>query len=147
MLPALAPALLLMKLLTPAFPQAPGQSTKARANTPRSRARSGGVGRNPLSTSESLFRSSSAWTRSPVQLPAIPFPKTRSCPYSPVQKARREAGKVRLSYFSSAASLRPMSTPMTEAIINPRVQPLESPSESNPCILVVKFSSIFTRLL
>ncbi len=32
-------------------------------------------------------------------------------------------------YFSSVASLRPINTPMTEAIINPRVHPLESPSE------------------
>ena len=27
--------------------------------------------------------------------------------------------------YSSAASLRPISTPITEAIISPRVQPLE----------------------
>lgn len=46
------------------------------------------------------------------------------------KKARLQAGNVR--YFSSVASLRPMSTPITDAIISPRVQPLESPSEKNP---------------
>lgn len=48
-------------------------------------------------------------------------------------------------YFSSSS--RPISTPMIEAIINPLVQPLESPRQCSPRILVLKWSSILTRLL
>ena len=44
------------------------------------------------------------------------------------------------------ASLRPMRTPMTEAIIRPRVQPEESPRQCRPRRLVLKSSSILTRL-
>ena len=47
---------------------------------------------------------------------------------------------------SFSASLRPMSTPMTEAIIRPRVQPEESPRQCRPLMLVSRFSSIFTLL-
>ena len=49
--------------------------------------------------------------------------------------------------YASSASLRPMSTPMAEAIIRPRVQPLESPRQWRFCTLVFKAASIFTRLL
>ena len=47
---------------------------------------------------------------------------------------------------SFSASLRPMSTPMTEAIIKPRVQPEESPRQCRPLMLVSRFSSILTLL-
>ena len=48
----------------------------------------------------------------------------------------------------SSAIFRPISTPMTEAIISPRVQPeLESPRQCSPCRLVLKSVSIFTRLV
>ena len=39
-----------------------------------------------------------------------------------------------------------VSTPMTEAIIRPRVQPEESPRQCRPLMLVSRFSSIFTLL-
>lgn len=44
-------------------------------------------------------------------------------------------------------SSRPIKTPMTDAIISPRVQPEESPRQWKFSILVRKCSSIFTRLL
>ena len=47
----------------------------------------------------------------------------------------------------SSAMRRPMSTPITEAIIRPRVQPLESPRQCKPWMLVFRASSILTRLL
>lgn len=50
------------------------------------------------------------------------------------------------SCYSSSASLRPISTPIADAIIKPRVQPEESPRQCRPCTLVFRFSSIFTRL-
>ena len=49
--------------------------------------------------------------------------------------------------YPSLAITRPMSTPITEAIIRPRVQPLESPRQWSPFTLVLKSVSIFTRLL
>ena len=45
------------------------------------------------------------------------------------------------------ANILPISTPITDAIIKPRVQPELSPRQYSPLILVLKFSSIFTRLL
>ena len=47
---------------------------------------------------------------------------------------------------SFSASLRPMSTPMTDAIIKPRVQPEESPRQCRPLMLVSRFASILTLL-
>ena len=44
------------------------------------------------------------------------------------------------------SSLRPIMTPITEAIINPRVQPLESPRQCRPYTLVLKSVSILIRL-
>lgn len=35
-------------------------------------------------------------------------------------------------YASSCAMMRPISVPITEAIIRPRVQPLESPKQCRP---------------
>ena len=46
--------------------------------------------------------------------------------------------------FSS--SLRPISTPITDAIINPRVQPEESPRQCRPAIFVSRSVSILTLL-
>lgn len=45
-----------------------------------------------------------------------------------------------------SAMLLPMSTPMTDAIIRPLVQPLESPRQWRPLTFVSKFSSILMRL-
>ena len=48
---------------------------------------------------------------------------------------------------SSAARRRPMRTPMADAIMSPRVQPLESPRQCSPSMEVLKSVSILTRLL
>ena len=56
---------------------------------------------------------------------------------------------VRLLYnqmFSCRMISRPMSTPMTEAIIRPRVQPDESPRQWRRRMFVLRSASIFTRL-
>ena len=55
-------------------------------------------------------------------------------------------GEVRSYRPSFSASLRPMSTPMTLAIIRPLVQPEESPRQCRPRMLVSRFSSILTLL-
>ena len=47
-------------------------------------------------------------------------------------KAHAAAISNRFQQPSFSASLRPMSTPMTEAIIRPRVQPEESPKQCRP---------------
>ena len=47
-------------------------------------------------------------------------------------KAHAAAISNRFQQPSFSASLRPMSTPMTEAIISPRVQPEESPRQCRP---------------
>ena len=47
-------------------------------------------------------------------------------------KAHAAAISNRFQQPSFSASLRPMSTPMTEAIISPRVQPEESPKQCRP---------------
>ena len=51
-----------------------------------------------------------------------------------------------LYFLYLSAMFLPMSTPMTEAIIRPLVQPLESPRQWSPLTLVSKLSSIFMRL-
>lgn len=43
-------------------------------------------------------------------------------------------------------SLRPINTPMIEAIMSPLVHPLESPKQCKPWMLVLKSASILTRL-
>ena len=48
--------------------------------------------------------------------------------------------------YAFSASFLPISTPMAEAIISPRVQPEESPRQCRPRTLVFSSSSIFTRL-
>ncbi len=48
--------------------------------------------------------------------------------------------------FLPYAIFLPMSTPMTEAIMSPRVQPDESPRQNRFWMLVLRFSSILTRL-
>ncbi len=54
---------------------------------------------------------------------------------------------INMLYFSYlSAMLLPMSTPMTDAIIRPLVQPLESPRQWRPLTFVSKFSSILMRL-
>lgn len=54
---------------------------------------------------------------------------------------------INMLYFLYLSAMRlPMSTPMTEAIIRPLVQPLESPRQWSPLTLVSKLSSIFMRL-
>ena len=56
---------------------------------------------------------------------------------------------VRLLYnqmFSCRMILRPMSTPMTEAIIRQRVQPEESPRQCRRRMFVLRSASVFTRL-
>ena len=58
-----------------------------------------------------------------------------------VQKQQRRPAVQPLS----SASLRPIKTPMADAIISPRVQPEESPRQCRPCTLVLSSSSIFTR--
>ena len=50
-------------------------------------------------------------------------------------------------FCSSSTRIRPMITPITDAIISPLVQPLESPRQCRPSTLVFSFSSILTRLL
>lgn len=45
------------------------------------------------------------------------------------------------------ASCLPIITPITDAIISPRVQPDESPRQCRPFTLVLRFSSIFILLL
>ncbi len=45
-----------------------------------------------------------------------------------------------------SARMRPISTPITLAIIRPRVQPLESPRQCSPCTLVFMPASILMRL-
>mgnify|MGYP001536505800 CR=1 FL=1 len=56
---------------------------------------------------------------------------------------------VRLLYnqmFSCPMISRPMSTPMTEAVIRQRVQPEESPRQWRRRMFVLRSASIFTRL-
>ena len=48
--------------------------------------------------------------------------------------------------FSCRMISRPMSTPMTEAIISPRVQPDESPRQWRRRMFVLRSASVFTRL-
>ena len=48
--------------------------------------------------------------------------------------------------FSCRMISRPMSTPMTEAVIRPRVQPEESPKQWKRRMFVLRSASIFTRL-
>ena len=48
--------------------------------------------------------------------------------------------------FSCRMISRPMSTPMTEAVIRPRVQPDESPGQCRRRMFVLRSASIFTRL-
>ena len=50
-------------------------------------------------------------------------------------------------YLFAEAIFRPIKTPMAEAIIKPRVQPLESPRQCRPFMFVLKSMSILTRLL
>ena len=47
---------------------------------------------------------------------------------------------------SSSIMVLPMRTPITDAIIRPLVQPLESPKQWRPFTLVLNFSSILTLL-
>ena len=49
--------------------------------------------------------------------------------------------------YAPLARRSPIKQPMTDAIIRPRVQPLESPRQCKFAMLVSKFASIFTRLL
>ena len=56
---------------------------------------------------------------------------------------------VRLLYnqmFSCPMISRPMSTPMTEAVIRQRVQPEESPRQCRRRMFVLRSASVFTRL-
>ena len=48
---------------------------------------------------------------------------------------------------SSSARIRPMKTPIADAIISPLVHPLESPRQCSPRMFVLSRSSILTRLL
>ena len=54
--------------------------------------------------------------------------------FFPLKMAKAHAAAIsnRFQQPSFSASLRPMSTPMTEAIISPRVQPEESPRQCSP---------------
>ena len=57
---------------------------------------------------------------------------------------------MRLDYYNQMFSCRmisrPMSTPMTEAIIRPRVQPEEPPGQWRRRMFVLRSASVFTRL-
>ena len=70
------------------------------------------------------------------RLPSCIDKKTAACSDSFLQTDQR--------FFSM--SFRPISTPMTDAIIKPRVQPELSPRQCRPRMLVSRFSSILTLL-
>lgn len=54
----------------------------------------------------------------------------------------------RFGHFAlSSAIVRAISTPITDAIIRPRVQPLLSPRQCRPSMDVLSFSSILILLL
>ena len=69
--------------------------------------------------------------------------KVRSIPKLTLRVRQGLHASFRKKYHTS---FRPMRTPMTEAIISPRVQPLESPRQCSPAMEVLKSVSIFTRL-
>ena len=100
--------------------------------------------------------------------PFIPFPRNfrvivRSreghAPPLPLQKkctSRRTAGgtpitslQIYIKFHQKpcfSISLRPISTPITDAIIKPRVQPEESPRQCRPAMFVSRSVSILTLL-
>lgn len=80
----------------------------------------------------------------------IDFNHIRSCKaFFPFLLAAKKGKSLsfRVYFYSFSESRRPIYTPMAEAIIRPRVHPLESPRQYRPKMLVERSLSIFTRLL
>ncbi len=79
--------------------------------------------------------------------PGTLFSVDKEAPESGISALRRfQSGRFADQRYPSSASFRPISTPMAEDIIKPRVHPEESPRQWSPRRLVLKSVSIFTRL-
>ena len=80
---------------------------------------------------------------------AGPAPTATKKVYLPPNGGRYTSLQIYIKFHQKpcfSISLRPISTPITDAIIRPRVQPEESPRQCRPAMFVSRLVSILTLL-